>query len=304
MFSFISNSRTEANVVLMVVLVLAVCELGVRVFERRSSVHLTAPAISKQLAAGTGQRVLVFGNSLVKDNVKTDVLNEEMSAQGITPVHIERIYLMNTRINDWYYAFKHHFIDTGRAPNVLVLCFSNDHLEDSPIQRSLVARYHSSARDIPEIFSDDVPDFDGRVEFLLSAWSASFTYRSNVQRRALDWIVPHYHGSLTRINSALKEEVGKQQVNYQPTYRRLDKLLRMAASKGVRVILVAMPVQSPYPLDSPIKRTSEAAGAVFIDTRTVEGLSEDSYIDEMHMNEHGATRYSRFLARQLVEYFN
>ena len=130
-----------------------------------------------------GRSILVFLNSLIRDGVNTDIMEAEMRAQGVGPIHIERAYLMNTIINDWYYAFKHHFVDTGRLPGLLVVCFSNNHLEDASIQRPLVARYYSSPRDIPQIFADDVPDFDGRVDFLISAGSASSHDRTNVQRR-------------------------------------------------------------------------------------------------------------------------
>jgi hypothetical protein len=86
------------------------------------------------------------------------------------------------------------------------------------------------------------------------------------------------------------------------TYVRLGKLLRLAASKGVRVIIVAVPLESSYPLSPGLRSTSEAAGVAFIDTRTVEGLSKDSFIDGMHLKPDGATLYSRFLAHQLAGY--
>lgn len=303
MYSFISNSKSEVKVVLMVVLVLAGCELGLRMVEKRLSIELGTPAIAKKLAEAKGQRVLVFGNSLVRDNLNTEVLGEEMKAQGVGSIHIERVYVVNTIINDWYYAFKYHFIDNGQTPDVLILCFSYDHLEDSAIQRSLVARYYSGTQDIPEIFSDDVKSFDGRIDFLLSSWSASFSYRTNVQRRVLDSLIPHYRESVMRINNVLREHADKELVASQPTYHRLGKFLQMAASKGVRVILVAVPVESSYPINPSIRSSAEAAGVTLIDTRTVEGLGKDSYVDGMHLNTSGAALYSRFLAHQLAGYF-
>jgi hypothetical protein len=304
MYSSTSSFKTEVKVLVLVAAVLLACELGVRVFEKRMAVDVKAPAISKRLVEGEGERVLVLGNSLVRDNVNTDILEAEMRAQGVGSLHIERVYLMNTIVNDWYYAFKHHFIDTGRLPDVLVICFSNNHLEDASIQRSLVARYYSGVRDIPQVFADDVRDFDGRVEFLLSAGLASFSHRTNVERRMLDLLIPHYRESVMRINDALTDEANQHRGNYQPSYRRFGQLVRMAQSKGVRVILVAVPVESPYPINPQIESTLEANQVTFIDTRTVEGLSKESYVDGMHMNSSGADIYSRALARKLVDYFN
>ena len=286
----------------MALVVLAVCELGVRVFERRLSVDAKIPALSQKLVEGEGQPILVLGNSLVRDGVNTDILEAEMRAQGVGPARVERAYLMNTIINDWYYAFKHHFIDAGRLPGVLVVCFSRNHLEDASIQRPLVARYYSSPRDIPQIFADDVPDFDGRIDFLISAASASFTHRTNVQRRLLDILIPHYRESAARINDALTDEAIKRAGDYQPTYHKLEEFIGMAEQRGVRVILVAMPLESPYEIDPRIKRTAETTGAAFIDSRMTEGLSKESFVDGMHMNSGGAAIYSRHLARQLADY--
>jgi hypothetical protein len=291
------------KVVAMVVLVLAACELIVRLFERRLAVDARVPAISKRLAEGEGRRVLVLGNSLVRDDVDTDILETEMRAQGVAPIHIERVYLPATLINDWYYAFKHHFVDAGRLPDMLILCFAKHHLQDYPIQRSLIARYHSSLRDIPQIFEEDVPDFDGRIEFLLSAWSASFTHRTGVERRVFDGVIPHYRESALRINRFLNDDaLSRQRGNYQPTYRGLEQLIKVAEGHGVRVILVALPVQSSYPIAPEIKSLAETGGATLIDSRSVAGLSEESYADEVHMSSTAAAVYSHFLARQLADH--
>jgi hypothetical protein len=286
----------------MVLLVLAACELGVRVFERRLSVDAKIPSQTNRLTEGEGQSVLVLGNSLVRDGVNVDILRDEIRAQGVGAMRIERIYLMNTIINDWHYAFKHHFVDTGRLPGALVVCFSNNHLEDASIQRPLIARYHSSLRDIPQIFANDVPDFDGRVDFLLSAGSASFTHRTNVERRILDTLIPHYRESATRINNALTDEARKRARDYHPTYRRLEEFIQMAQQHGVRVILVAMPVESPYEINPQVNRTAETLGVTLIDSRMTEGLSKESFVDGMHMNPGGAAVYSRSLARRLANY--
>jgi hypothetical protein len=306
MSSSTSSFRTEAKVLCVVLLALAVCELGVRVFERRLSVDEKASVVSQQLAEGEGLRVLVLGNSLVRDGVNERLLEEEMRRQGVAPLRVERAYLMNTVINDWYYAFKHHFVDTGRLPDALVLCFAHHHLQDYAIQPATVARYYSGVRDLPQIFNEEVRDFDGRVEFLLYGWSASFAHRTNVQRRLLDLLIPHYREHAQRINDSLNNARAaseQQRVDYQPTYLRLERLLKMAQDHNVSVILVAMPWQKPYTLDPRLEAISKAAGINLIDSRHVTQLGRENFNDEMHMNEAGAAIYSRFLAGVLAEQF-
>lgn len=296
-----SSFRTELKVILVVLLVMTACELAVRAFESRLA-DLNAPAASKRLMEGEGQRVLVLGNSLVRDDVNTQVLEEELRAQGVGPLRVEKAYLQNTVVSDWYYAFKSHFIDTGRLPDTLIICYANHHLQDYVIQRPFVARYYSGARDIPEIFRQDVTDFDGRVEFLLSAVSASFTHRTGIQRRVLDLLIPHYRVAAVRINYYLNAVINTKLAKYQSTYHRFERLVRLAESHGIRVIVVAMPVKNFYPIAPEIKNIAETNGVTLIDARFVEGLNEENYSDTMHLSRDGSYIMSRSLARGLAEY--
>lgn len=302
MSSSTSNFRTELKVLCVVALLLAVCELGVRRLEKLTSRDLKVPTIAWRLAEGEGVRVLVLGNSLVREGLRLHLFRQELSEQSVENVRVEFVSSVNTLVGDWYYVFKHHFVDAKLRPDVLVVCFALNHLQDAPIQRTLIARYHSGATDIPQIFVDDVRDFDNRVGFLLSAVFASYANRSNVTRRFLRAFVPHYTESAQRINKALLAGPRAHREEVQPTYQRLEKLIRMAESHGVRVILVAMPVGSSYEIDARVESLAKDAGTLFIDTRVVPGLGDDGYIDGMHMNNSGAAIYSRFLAHQLAQY--
>ena len=206
----------------------------------------------------------------------------------------------NTTANDWYYVFKQHFADAGRVPEALVICFAKEHVEDAGIARATVAQYYADTDDLPEIFSRDIKDFDERADFLLSWMSVSFANRASVQRRVLDRTVPHYREALTRINDSLTEVLSKSEGAKKPTYHRLEDLIRLAASRGVRVFVVAMPTREPYPLDPEIELRAEANGATFIDSRAVAGLTPESFEDQLHLTEAGARLFSRQLAQQIV----
>ena len=302
MSSSTSSFRTELKVLCAVALLFAASELGVRRLEKSASTDLKVPAVARSLAEGGGVRVLVLGNSLIRGGLELELFRRELGEQGARGVRVERVSPLNTLVGDWYYVFKHHFVDARRVPDVLVVCFAAGHLQDAPIKRTLIARYHSGAVDIPQIFADDVKDFDGRVEFLLSAAFASYAYRTNVSRRVLDALVPHYPESAERINKALRAEADERPGAGQPTYRRLEKLVRAARGLGVRVILVAMPVGFSYQLDPGVERLAEDAGALLLDTRAVPGLGADGYDDGLHMNQSGAAVYSRFLAHRLAQH--
>ena len=303
MSSSTSSFRAELKVVAVVLLVLAGPEVVMRFGEQflsRDVKHIQEiPAISQSLAGGKGEKILFIGNSQVRAGINPEVIEQELKARGVAPVHIERVFPDSTSLPDWYHVFKHYFVGTSRLPEVLVLCFSDIALQDSSgIDPTRLGHYYSSPSAMPEIMTDDLHDFDSRAEFVLATGSYSFANRMRVRTRVLDAIVPDYRDSAQRINRDMKREsYGKLS---QKSYQRLSRFLTMAKSEGVRVVVVAMPQPVVYSLDPQIKTVVEGAGMSFLDGRTVSGISAASFADDMHLATNGASVYSHFLGRELA----
>lgn len=311
MSSSTSSFRSELKVVALVLVALAACELVVRLREQTLSLDVRhirqIPDISARLAqGGDGQhphllRVLFIGNSMTRYGVEPEIVERGMAAQGIAPLRIERVFPDASALPDWYYAFKRFFDAPARAPDVLVVCFAANDLQDSqPVHSWRLAQYYTNLGDVPEVFREDIRDFDSRAEFLLSDASAAFANRTRVRERALDLVIPDYRETAQQINRTQKSQTVEQLARTQPTYRRLARLGQLAKSRGVRVILVAMPERVDYELDPQLQTAVEAAGMSLLDSRTGHGLNHDSYVDEMHLGADGARIYSQFLARQLA----
>ena len=303
MSSSTSSFRAELKVVAVVLLVLAGAEVSMRFGEQflsRDVKHIQEiPAISRSLAGGKGEKILFIGNSQVRAAINPEVIEQELKARGVAPVHIERVFPDSTSLPDWYRVFKHYFVGTSRLPEVLVLCFSDIALQDSSgIDPTRLGHYYSSPSEMPEIMTEDVHDFESRAEFVLASLSYSFANRMRVRTRALDAIVPDYRDSAQRINRDMKREsYGKLGPK---SYQRLSRFLAMAKSEGVRVVVVAMPQPVVYSLDPQIKTVVEGAGMSFLDCRAVSGISAASFADEMHLATTGASVYSHFLGRELA----
>jgi hypothetical protein len=232
-----------------------------------------------------------------------------MQAHRPGPLSVGRVFPDATALPDWYYAFKHYFVDTNRLPDVLIVCFAAKDLQDElPPVPARLAHNYTSAKDIPELFSQDLRDFDNRADFLLADLSSSYANRMRVQTRVLDELIPNYRESAQRMNRAQKSVKNRAGGDNKaaapaPTYQRLERLMDLARKHNVRVIFVAMPLREEYALDPQIERTVEAAGMSFFDFRFVDGINEVSFFDEMHLTTGGAKVYSQFLARQLAERF-
>jgi hypothetical protein len=309
MSSSTSSFKIEARVIALVLLVLLGCELFVRTREQSLSLDLKhigeIPAISQKMTEGPGLRVLFIGNSMTRYGVDTETFEREMKAQGVGPLHIEKVFPDATGLPDWHYAFKHYFVEAGHLPDVLIVGFAARDLQDDyAVEPTRLARYYSSSRDIPEVFSQDVTDFDGRVAFLLSSLSSSFANRSRVRTRALDALIPYYRDTAQQLNRDMKTGQARSAAQSSHTYKRLERFITLAGEKGVRVIFVAMPLREAYTLDPLVQKTVEDGGMTFVDCRQVTGLGRESYVDEMHLKPEGAAVYSQFLARQLAGGFN
>ncbi len=303
MFSSTSSFRAELKVVAVVLLVLAGSEVLLRFSEPSLSLDVKhiqqIPAISQSLVAGKGERVLFLGNSQVREGIDPNVIEQELKARGVAPVHIERVFPDSTSLPDWDRAFKHYFISKARLPEVLVLCFSDIALQDNnAVDPTRLGHYYSSPGEIPEILDQELREFDSRAEFVLASLSFSFANRTRVRTRALDLIVPGYRDSAQRINRDMKRSHSGTVA--QNSYNRLSRFLELAKEQGVRVILVAMPQPITYSLDPQIKLTVERAGMNFLDCRNVDGINPASFADEMHLASGGAAVYSRFLGRELA----
>ncbi len=288
---------------MVVLLVLAGSEVVLRLTEQflsRDLKHLQEiPAISQSLIAGKGERILFLGNSQVRAGINPEVIEQELKANGVAPVHIERVFPDSTSLPDWNRAFKHYFVGTSRLPEVLVLCFSDIALQDSNgIDPTRLGHYYSSPGEMPEILDQDVREFESRAEFILASLSYSFANRTRIRTRALDLIVPSYRDGAQRINRDMKRE--RSGMLAKKSYGRLSRFLAMAKERGVRVIVVAMPQPVVYSLDPEIKLIVETAGMSFLDCRNVDGISPANFADEMHLATSGAVVYSRFLGRALA----
>ncbi|HKP72947.1 MAG TPA: hypothetical protein VJT82_08420, partial [Pyrinomonadaceae bacterium] len=259
------------------------------------------PAISERLSQGEGLRVLFIGNSMTRYGVEPEIVEREITAQGVAPLRVELVFPDATALPDWYYAFQHYFTAPGHAPDVLVVCFARNDLQDNlPVQSWRLAQYYTGLRDVPEVFREDLRDFDSRSEFVLSDISAAFANRTRVRERALDLLIPGYRETAQQINRTQQATKEKLPHPPPPTYQRLARLGRLAESRGVKVILVAMPEREDYELDPRLQTAVEAAGMTLLDSRAGHGLRPDSYVDEMHLGAGGAVIYSHFLARRLA----
>jgi hypothetical protein len=300
MFAFVRHP--EFKVVAVVVGSLLLGELAMRGAGDRLSqdvAHLQSFPESAQAldaaAMDADVRVLFLGNSLTRYGVEIDTFDaaaEQVCRQRVAAI---KVTPDNTAVADWFYAYQNFFAETGRVPDVLVIGFEHGHLRDAPsIHPQRLARFYCDAGDWEQLCERDLHGFEDRASFLLASQSALLSDRDRIERRALDLIIPGYQDGIQELNSRLK--AARRRVESAPTYDRLAELIDIARRDSVQVVLVAMPVPTPYELDADLVATAERTGAVLLDCREISELTREMFPDGLHMNAAAAEIFSRRLA--------
>lgn len=286
---------------------LLLVEVGVRLVEPRLSLDIQhiedIPRIAADLDESAGPTLLFFGNSLTREGVDLGVVADGMASVGVGADGIAAIYPDDTTILDWVYVYDRFLARANHAPDVLVLGFALGHLEDAdvrPTQTYRLGRHFTTWGSLRELFANDVRRSEDRLDVVLAKLSRAFANRERISRRVLA-ALPGYAASADRINAALQEaaDVPRAQAP-TPTYTMLTRFLRNAAEHGTRVVVVAMPIRSPYGLDARLPEVVAANGATFLDARQVPGLEPSSFRDGLHLTEQGAELYSAYLASRLA----
>lgn len=295
----------EYKVLLMVVAGLLLGEAGMRCLQNRLSIdvgHLRSfqSKAAELTSAPSHPQILFLGNSMTRYGISPDAFTQEfIDRTGNAPATI-KINPDNTALADWFYAYRNFFFETGRAPDFLVLGFEGGHLRDKPtIHPGRLAQYYCDLGDWPELCRYDLKTFEDRAAYLLCSVSSMVSNRDRLQRRLLDTLIPGYRDGSQELNTR-QTRLAERSLP-APTYNRLHEFLEMTRRQRVTVVLAAMPIATPYTLDSELLKLLEAEHVRLVDCRNIPGVVPAMFPDGVHMTSDASLLYSRFLADALAE---
>lgn len=304
---FTSSFKTEAKVVAVVLLALLACELALRKFETSLSLdlkHIRAiPRLAEDLAQAKGMRILFLGNSFTRVSVDPNVFSTEMKARGFNHLAVQRVFPDGTQLNEWYHAFKTYFVESGRAPDLLVIITGRAHLQDQPIDPHPFGAYFSSRSDVVAFLTDSTKSVDDKMKFLLARYSALSANRHRIEPRVLNLIIPHYQNCVQRINEERLRASADPRRSKEITYSRLEKLLELGEKKSIPIVIATVPMSQPYAMDPKISQLVAAHQMTFIEASKIEGIDSSNFPDGYHIDQRGAEEYTRRIAAELAKIF-
>ena len=147
-----SSFKTELKVVGAVLLVLLCVEVAMRAAGDRLSIDIAHIRSADEIADRVGaasQSVLFLGNSLTRDGVDVPLATEHLGGAFT----VEAYHPDGSSVNEWSYAYRKYFIESGKAPDYLIVGAGRSHLFDSELPADSFGAYYCSNADIPKYFS-------------------------------------------------------------------------------------------------------------------------------------------------------
>ncbi len=281
--------------------VLAIGEAVLRVGGQRLSADVqhirSIPARAERLAKADGLRILFLGNSLTREGVRLDVVQQQLDCRS--PVALERVFPDDTTILDWYYLFRNDF-EGRRAPNVLVLSYAKGQLTDAtPIHSERIAGSFGGWSNAREMIGSDLDSLGDRIEYVLSSALRLFSERERVRDRVLATATPDYRSTAQRLNESERVPKSPAAIRKAEKFSRLRRLLEACRDRRVHVVVVAMPVPGGYGIDPRFYGVLREERADFLDMRETPGLTGSDYADGYHLATRGAEIYSAALGKRL-----
>lgn len=259
--------------------------------------------------APRGLRIGLIGNSATDRGVDARVVEEALDRAG-KPARADLFVADQSRIDTWRFVFERFFAAPGLRPDLVVVTFYEDDLEDgNPIEIGRLAQFFTTVHDWPEVMSVNLHHVDDGVTFVLSSGWATFAASDRVRERLLETLVPDFRSHSERVNDVLFEHQRRRgpagRSTRTPSFVALRRLLDRAAETGIGLCFVAYPTLdaaegSRYELSPGLLEVLQNAGAGLLDLRSVPALGPEYYADDVHLTEPGRQIYSRMLGGALA----
>lgn len=315
----------SAKALLLFVLALGTVEAASRTVLLGASKDLrrfrSYPQRAAELVAQTKPQIAFIGNSATDDGVDLDVFSHSFASE-VGPVVADKFVADASRINTWHHLLKHTFFDHNLKASTHVITFYEDDLLDgNQVEVGRLAYFFTGFADWPTVFAVDLQDFESRVDFVLSSFSAAIAVRTRVKERVLSALVPNHKAFSMAVNATNLAMQRAPATGEPDSYsapnghgppqgqgtQALERLLTMAKRHEAKLIFVAYPLPTAfsgpiYPIDARVSSLVTNAGATLIDARQplAWGLQPHHYKDDVHLTPTGARIWSMALAKQLA----
>ena len=298
----------DALTLLLVALVVIGGEASIRMTESWLSGNIAhireMPRLVERAALNPASSLVVVGNSLANNGIDVEVLSQSHRDRRLHSENIIKLIPDGTNIWSWQCLLNSLFPAESRGPNTVVIPYAWNQLSDqSRLMPDQLGALFCSIRDFTQIRKYKDLTISSTGEFLAAKVLRVFSHRETIRNRTLSKVIPRYESVTQLLNQQSSDIIGDLPIHH--TYSALEQLINMLRQRQSRLVVVAMPLRDyHYEIDGALTRTLKLHNVQLLDYRLIDGLSEDMFLDSMHLGEVGATIVSARLANDIQTYFS
>lgn len=261
------------------------------------------PMIAGEMAQNQGKKLLFLGNSVINNGIDIDIINAEFQRCIDGRAFATKINPDSSELLEWYFIYKNYFLRNTIVPDVVLIGFVRDWLEDHrQVNPSRLASGFCRLNNFPDLTNLGLKRPADIKEFLLASMFSLYADRETIRNRVLDSIVPFYRGVAATINRStwVKGKMNCTGSNEVARYKRLENFLKITKINGSQVMLIAMPTRDKYTISDELLMVAEMYGSRVIDMRNIIGLMDTHFFDSVHLIPEGAKIVSHELVGRLM----
>jgi hypothetical protein len=291
------NKKHDSLILIAIACTLLIFEIGIRVFENKLSGNLNhineIPEIVEQYTQDERPKILFLGNSLINEAVDVEQLSNSLSGSFL----VDKITPDATSLWDWNMIMKNDLFSAGAKIDYLVIGFAwglmTDQYNPNP---SRLGGYFAGLDDGFLLHGFGMDGFGELSEFVIGWFSKLFVNREAVRNKVLVNLIPHYEQFVRAQNQAGRpDETERTNQSQKLDYEMLSNLLDRLDKDGVKLIVIAMPIDDNYVIDKKLSGLLQARSYQYLDQREFFRKTNAVYKDGVHLNEKGKRLFTKAL---------
>lgn len=270
------------------IVALVVFDLFVGLISPRNIEHSEVAEMRRsaaELADAGGRTLLLLGGTAARADIDPARLSQSLRSGwtvAATPLEASTVAV-------WSAAYDQHFLRAGRSPNVVVIAFVNDELEDqNRIDWATIGNLHTSRGSLSDRW-EEAPDLNAKLD-VTASWASATVGNRGWLFDLVSAAIPN-HSAVPRVSSGGTDE--------PHTFAILSDLIAQIRGNDAAVAVLALPTQRSYPLPDELQAAIQASGGVLIDLRLEGELSEDQFLSSASLTSAAAADFSELLAAEL-----
>jgi hypothetical protein len=241
--------------------------------------------------------ILFLGNSLTANAVDLEVLEAEMNYGQTVYLSTYKVVPDGTSVWDWYCILKNNFSAGDSIPDILVVGYAWGSVAPVP---SRLAGYFCGIGDLGGLYNLGMNQNSDVLEYLVASVSRLYVMRETISKRILDLVIPGYREGVREVNASSRNNSQVDNVTAVPYSGGIfGRFLYLSEPHKVKTVIMAMPVIEDYQLDKKVIDKVHKYGASLLDYRYLDGISDDMFIDPIHLGREGSHLFSKRLAADL-----